>query len=388
MSRYRLNDIIEKYGSDTVYEGTNVDSATQQIILDWLFDYKISTKNKNADNWLRYYRRRLNVLYPRYLDLVRVLGVRENFDPYVTDYFEDVASHLSFSAMKENGQRSPNLTTTTSAASTNNNESLSTPNLKETMTYGSSTTDLTLRSDDLTDNSTRTKTEVTDSKRVPKLTNEAITSGDHTVTEAPAVTETVSTKDKTYSNVFGVAYPEANMTSVPVEANSAPDLQYVSNQTYSPNYEETEQTTIPKGENKTTTKYNDEKVTTKDTGEETSSNSTSDASFDSTSHTGNQTNSGAHTKGGSDVRSNSGSEKTNVKDNKSDITITDSTGAEYTNKNSHNSDTSNNEVVHKGRNESVADIIPRAVRAITGTQPVLWLIDSLKVCFDCYDLSI
>ena len=82
-----FEELVNKEGASNVYANTSVDEATQAALMEWLFDRKLCDE---PATFCRYYRRNLNKYYPQYLDLVRVLTVRDNMDPYVTYYFEHV----------------------------------------------------------------------------------------------------------------------------------------------------------------------------------------------------------------------------------------------------------------------------------------------------------
>ena len=40
--------------------------------------------------------------------------------------------------------------------------------------------------------------------------------------------------------------------------------------------------------------------------------------------------------------------------------------------------------IDQGRHESPADILPRAISAITSTNSIKWLVNNLLICFDNY----
>lgn len=86
-----FEELVNNEGASNVYANTSVDEATQAALMEWLFDRKLCDE---PATFCRYYRRNLNKYYPQYLDLVRVLTVRDNMDPYVTYYFEHVGSDI------------------------------------------------------------------------------------------------------------------------------------------------------------------------------------------------------------------------------------------------------------------------------------------------------
>ena len=87
MTFEELNDSI---GAEAIYSGTSVDAATQAALLEWNFDRFLSMEGEDTTNWLRKYRRNLNMFYPIYLDRLRVESVRSNMDPFITEFMEKV----------------------------------------------------------------------------------------------------------------------------------------------------------------------------------------------------------------------------------------------------------------------------------------------------------
>ena len=84
-----FEELVNNEGASNVYANTSVDEATQAALMEWLFDRKLCDE---PATFCRYYRRNLNKYYPQYLDLMRVLTVRDNMDPYVTYYFEHIGT--------------------------------------------------------------------------------------------------------------------------------------------------------------------------------------------------------------------------------------------------------------------------------------------------------
>lgn len=174
--RYSVEDTFEelcdRLGIDKVFEGTDVDAATQQALLDFFFDFEIcDSENK----FLRRFRQRLNQYYDQYLQEVRVLSVRDNFDPYVTNYFQDVKKHSgtkdTVGNIEYNNKRTDDYTTSSSS------QNVETHNLKTN-----------------TDTSDNTNT-------------------------------TESGKNKQYN----VSYPEANMSET-ADIDTLPSLNYISSE--------------------------------------------------------------------------------------------------------------------------------------------------------------
>ena len=386
-------------GLEDVFEGTNADEATQESFLEWLFDYRLCAE----DNvFLRYFRRRFNNLYPRYLEQLRILSIRDNFDPYVTEYFQDVTNR--------NGQANDTATHTievegetgTTESGTNENTTTRTPNLTttnvlaettvddaDTVTNGTSSMDKT-GTDEVTGSGSsslrKTGTETTASSG----TSQMLRTGTDT-------TETTSENDSTTdakSDAFGIAYPESNLGSLNVNAQgiNSRNIDYANSETigntYTTNHEEGEGSstvthdTADNGStsDNTTKTYNttdtdttsDTKTTEYDTNESGTTNETT-AYDNETTHNAN----GTVTETGTETTAVEGeTSKTSSSTNTS--TTTQSEEGTKTNLETVNSE-------HKGRTESVADIIPRAVKAIINTNELMWFIDAMKVCFDCTD---
>lgn len=267
-----FEELITKQGQATVFNNTEVDAATQAALIEWFFDYPLCTsedEDPQGTKFMRYFQRNVNLYHPRYLQLLRVMGVKDNLDPYVTEYLEEVTSRADH-------------------------------------TDGENTSTFT-----------------------PTTTDTSVISGGHTDTRTPLTRTEVETENTTKSDNFAISYPESQLDSVTLDIDienpqAARSIDYASNESL--------------GGAKS-----GGKTTTKEIGQETNA-TTYQAETTTTSHTGSDT----------------------TKD---------------VNKNDTTSDT---EHIHKGRNESVADIIPRAMSAITGSDPFTWFKKQLTVCFDCF----
>lgn len=123
-----FEELVNNEGASNVYANTSVDEATQAALMEWLFDRNLCDE---PATFCRYYRRNLNKYYPQYLDLVRVLTVRDNMDPYVTYYFEHVGtdSGTGKTGVQTIGERTVATVTyddNTSKTTTDNNGNLTT----------------------------------------------------------------------------------------------------------------------------------------------------------------------------------------------------------------------------------------------------------------------
>ena len=304
-----FDDIITKRGQATVFSNTDVDTATQNALVDWFFDYGLCTDEKDdpqGDKFLRYFQRNCNLYYPRYAQLLRVLQVKENLDPYVTDYLEEVVNRVD--------------------STTGNSETTRTP--------------------DLTRTETTTPTVETTTTRTPNTTDTSVITGGHTDTRTPNTTSTTDTENTSKTDAFGISYPESQLTgvSLDVDVTATRDIDYASSESISGASGVGSSTTTETGTETNQTVYNQETTTNTATGTKTT------------------------------VVSQSGDDTRETVESGTDTTETSNSG----------SLTSDIGTIHKGRNESVADIIPRAMKAITGSDAFTWFKAEMKVCFDLY----
>lgn len=134
-----FEELADEIGLANIFSGTDADETIQQAFLEWLFDYRLCSDNDNT--FLRYFRRRFNNLYPRYLEQVRILTTRENFDPFVTEYFQDLVNKIGEENSTDSkiGSGSSNSTVNSLKNSTNN--TTRTPNITESVIdHGANTT--------------------------------------------------------------------------------------------------------------------------------------------------------------------------------------------------------------------------------------------------------
>lgn len=305
----KFQTLIDTKTQNVVFDGTNVDLATQNLIIDWFFDYDLCTDEHDdpqSANFLRYFKRNLNLYYPRYTQLLRVLQVKENLDPYVTDYLESVTSRVD--ALTENGTdtRTPNLTR----------------------------------------QSTDTPQKTTTTTRTPNLTDTSVITGGHTDTRTPNLSHGETNETVTKSDGFGITYPESQLNSVSLDLDidTPRNIDYAGSEQLSGAKTTGESTASDTGTETNQTVYNSEQ--TQDT------------------HIGTETT----------QTTESGSGQTTVTERGTDTTQTTKTG----------SNTSDTDFIQKGRHESVADIIPRAMSAIANSDAFTWFKNKIDICFDLY----
>lgn len=428
-----LEELIEEVGQEAVFSGTEVDEATQNLLIDWLFDYKLCSDSDTK--FLRYFRRRLNNVYPMYLSQVRVMTVRENLDPFVVHYFERLEKRQGTgteattrattgngtkgttggTTMSEGSVRTPDLVHANEYASQDDitssdiSDTTRTPNLTQSTTYGEqiattgSGTDNTTRTPNLTDTDKHTGT-ITDAG-----SSSSSTSG--TSTEDSTIGVDASNSSTSYSDAFAIQYPEANIggsnLSVSLNGTRAGGINYAQSESIGGSKTDgtsgTDTTTdIDRSESSSTQGTTGNTRTFNNT--DTSTHTGTETNNRSLSNTGNETHSGTdstqstgteHTstgasgavetkKTGNDRSTDTGTEtftKTGTTTNSGEETTTNSQNEVGT---ANRSNDEKVQTIEKGRDESVADLIPRVMKALQNSNELLWLVKSLEVCFDCF----
>jgi len=332
-----FQELVDDIGLDTIFVGTGAseDEPTKYLILEWLFDYRLCSDNDNT--FLRYFRRRVNNMYPRYLEQIRVLTVRDNFDPFVTDYYQDLTNRNSEDNLSNKKVTEGENSSTVSGTNSEKTETVRTPNLttssqgeNDTQSTGSSATDGT-------NTTTRTGTDSVQSSG----------SG--------------SNENDTKADAFAIAYPEANLNGIPTDISSlgtSRTIDYANSESISIGHTEgqtSETNDSTTTHNTTDTTVIDEDVTTTD-----------------------------HTQGTSKgTVTETGTETTNTEKSGTNGSTTSGTDSQTVTDTGLNTSAETIKGEHKGRHESIADILPRAVNALQSTNEVKWFIESLKVCFDC-----
>lgn len=335
MENKTFQELVDEIGLSTVFSGTDADEAIMNVMLEWFFDYRLCNNNNNT--FLRYFRRRFNNLYPRYLEQLSILTQEKTFDPFVTEYFTDLINHegneSSVSEKTTSGDGETNVTDTKGSGS----QTVRTPNLTTHNIGENSISNETTSQDSGNDSVARTGTDTT------------------------ATTEASSTTSNTKSDGIGIAYPESNLAAIPVDIDATRTIDYASSESISLG----KTTTSGTGNTNSTVTHNTTDTTTHGLRNEGSSDTTGNEESTQT-QTGNETT----------VVTNSGSD--------THRTVNESSGTENENTARTHADEENH--THTGRNETVIDILPRAIRAIANTNELMWFIDSMKVCFDCTSL--
>lgn len=483
-----LDDLYMEIGQEAIFENTDVDEATQNLILDWLFDYKLCTDDDRK--FLKYFQRRLNMTYPMYLSQVRVMSIRENLDPFVQHYLEKVEKRNSVGSEASSKSLSGTASKTTDGETTNTDNTVRTPDLMTDTTVDEdrvnthSDTESNVRTADLThlteydthddtmssdqSGSTRTpnltqtteyggivddtKTGSNAGSRVQNLNDHSIHGGYTTDAGTSSSSSTDSNTDSsvsnsdasssstTYSDSFAISYPEANIGQ---GGNLSLDLGPNAGSTRSIIYAQSE---ALGGSKSDSTADNDTTTTSNHSGASATNGTTGNRhdvnTNDDTTHTGSESTMGSTSDtghqehSGQDTVTSTGTERTDatasgaVASSHTGEDTTHETGTDSTDRNANggstdsldgttnvhqtgtettahagavkNSVTESNENdqneigtasrtnddtlqgVEKGRDESVADIIPRVMKALQNTNELKWFIQSLEVCFDCY----
>ena len=319
-----FQELTDKIGSEQIYTGTSVDSATQGALLEWLFDRYLSMSGDDTTTWLRRYRRNINMFYPIYLDYLRVESVRSNMDPFITDFMERVHD--------DNG------TSVTSGTKAHNSS----------------------------ENSTGGTTTITDNLgvRTPDLTTAGTAShnqqdnGSGTQNVQGSDTRSNSSQDNSTDNSksrnIAIGYPEANLGGISDSVDGFPssiDYATADALTVGRNIHDGNSSSSESGSNTQNTSSTNSNTTQANDVNNVRETGTDRNKFDGTVKA---TNTGSKTGQGSET--NSG-------------TVTDQRKIEETD---------------QGRHESPADILPRAISAITSTNSIKWLVNSLQLCFDNY----
>ena len=321
MTFQELNDSI---GAEEIYSGTQVDEVTQGALLEWLFDRYLSMEGDDTTTWLRRYRRALNMNYPIYMDYVRVESVRSNFDPFITEFMERIH--------EDNG-------TSTNTGSTTKNGSGSKSGSDRTVTDNQQ-----VRTPDLVTNGSTGNTR----------TDALATSNTNSQTGTEGVSGSDNATDNGTQRSMAVTYPEANIGAIPADIDNFP-----SNIDYASGESDVFSKNIHNGSNTSTSTKN---LTTTDSGTQT----------------------GTVTDQGTNRVTETGTESVDFDGN-----VTKSTGESnmFTESNSNSGQTidqRNSEETEQGRHESPADILPRAISAITSTNSIQWLVSKMCNCFDNY----
>lgn len=410
-----------------IYTGTDVDQATQAALLEWLFDSYLSTPDDSPasiDKWIRQYLRYVNMNYPIYLDLLKMDLVRSTMDPFVTELIERIIEGTGETT--EAGSTSKNGTTgkttvtdkdvdvnkgtsfsgNTSEHTVTDNAEVRTPNL-EIADQGSTTVSETVSGTerDITDN-----TEL----RTPNLSTSETNGNTRTDNTQAATTSTdtgtintdtdISTEDGTQARAMQIAYPEANMNAIPVDINNFPtNIDYAEGEADNFGHgTHTEDNQSQETRNLASSSTTNNTGTVTDAGSKSATQTgTEQTDFDGdVSKTTNGTNNGTGSE--TNIRTETGTERTDFDGDISKSITRQDTGSEDittaedetkteqgttsetgTSSNTVSSEDNKQENV-EGRHESIADILPRACKAIKSTNALKWFVQVLQPCFDNY----
>lgn len=317
-----FGDLVDEIGLSTVFEGTDADQVTQEAILDWFFNYELCDDNDST--FLRYFRRKIKNIYPLYEARLRVSTAKGTMDPFIVDFMERVRTDTKTTSGTVNGTESDTNGSTRSIHKVTDNQDVRTPQLT-TIANGQSTG-----------------------------SNRQTTDGTVTEERDLASTEDSSATTEGKSRNFSVAYPEANLSGIPTDVDSYPaSIDYVSGEADS----------LSKSETSGDVDRTDTGTVSTDT---------------DTTVTGSESSTDSRT-----VRETG----TDRRDFDGDETTTDTvngTGSKTTATSTSGSETGEGSEIEQGRHESVADLLPRALAAISGSNDLMWLCHQLLPCFVYY----
>ena len=319
-----FQELTDKIGSAEIYSGTQVDQATQAALLEWNFDRPLSMIDGQETTWLRHYRRNLNMFYPIYLDYLRVETVRSNMDPFITEFMERIHEDTGTSTASGSGSKSGQSSNTGSDRTVTDNRQVRTPDLTTAGTNGNTRTD------------------------------NLATSSTNSDTGTVANNGSDSSTDNTEQRNMNVAYPEANMNAIPNDIDNFP----------------------------TNIDYAESEVD--QFGKNTHSGTNTNTETRNLSQTGSGTQTGTVTDAGSSNVHETGTDTVDFDGDVQKTTSGSATNSETTTSSNSTLDTRNIEETEQGRHESIADLLPKAISAITSTNSIKWLVNSLQLCFDNY----
>lgn len=356
-----FQDLVDELGLDTVFLNTSVDVATQNCILEWYFDYELA--DDDTTTWLRKFRRRVNDIYPRYKEEVRVMSIKSNMDPFITEFMQTVhnSSDTKNTTFTESNDGSKIIAY--GKSSSYNDQDTFRPGSTEIETYNN-ITDTHNRGQNGIQTTTSYNNYHEDVTGGSSGTNTDTTAGDPYQTTG-AVTNTGK------GRAINIAYPEANMNSIGTGVDGGiNDIGYASNETRNWSEDHLGATRMDQHlDQEVSTEYEDSNESHKTIN---GSQSVTETGTDTNTKTGNKTT----THEGSDVRAKTGSTANAGRDTTTTENDVSKTGAE--------TNQGQSAEVYQGRHESAADILPRAIKAIMSSDPIKDLVLEIRVCFDCY----
>ena len=411
MLRFRtktFQELVDDITLEGVFAGTSVDEATQGALLEWLFDYPLCADDAT---FLRYFRRKLNNVYPLYQARLRVSTVKDNMDPFIVDFMERLHADRSTIQGRENGVRSDSGTASDGYTTTVTDEFRRDPHLTDTLNATNTRTPNLTKTEDstktdisggsTTSNGTETR-DIGSSSNVRESEDRrlrSLTTNTGTEERNNDVTEESTSSAESKSRAFNVQYPEANLGDeggVPSSVDNYPaSIDYVSDEADTLGSSET--TSNGSREDSTivnTSSTND----TSDTGNVSKSTDSSGRESgtignQSVVNTNNSDTATGHTSAKETGTDTNVSRETSTKGgyettNGTTTTINTKTGSnereESSSKDTTQTKNGRVEEIEQGRHESVVDILPRAIRAIVSTNDLKWLVDQCLTCFDTY----
>lgn len=357
-----FQELVDEMSLDTIFLNTSVDVATQNALLEWFFDYDLA--DDDTSKWLRYFRRRCNDIYPKYKDLVRVMSVKSNLDPFITEFMERI--HTS-SDVK-------NLTLTIRDRNVRHLEygkRVDTTDVKTVQPHTTKTEEFNNVRDihDRGANGVKSTTTYTNYR---EDTLGSVDGGSTDKTSGNPYQTSAAVENNSQGRGVSIAYPEANMGSIGSGVNGGTDnIGYASSENRSWQKDNLGATRV------------DQKLDEKVTNTHNESNE-SHKTINGT-HAITETGTDTTTRSGSIVTSMQGSDYTNaikgVVYDGTDSTTDDGTKTHTGSDTVNGRDTD----IQQGRHGvSPAEILPKAVQAIIGSDEIQYLISSMQVCFDCY----
>jgi len=357
-----FQDLIDKIGIDNVFLNTSVDLATQNCLLEWFFDYDLCDSD-DTTKWLRYFRRRINDVYPKYNEMVRVMTAKSNMDPFITEFMQKIHNTQDLKNKQLTAYDDTTKTTTYNTENNDNGWNHFSP-LAERYTQYINIQDV----HDRGPNGITNKTDYLNFKE--DVTGASHSSNEESVSGDPYNT-TNAVHNEGASRGVAIAYPEANMGSIGRGVNGGTsDVGYASSEQR--NWDETDLGATRADQ------HLDERTKGK--------NQSSDETHKVTSGGYKQTEIGTdtNTRNGLEKQYGQGTDLTEFSDTKTkrgtDTNVTDGKKSELGQENG----TSQGKEMYQGRHKSPAEILPQAIRAIVSTDEIKWLIDKMMICFDCY----
>lgn len=354
-------ELIDEVGQETIFTNTNVDLATQNVITEWFFDYELCD-SEDTTKWMRYFRRRCNENYPKYKEMVRVLTIKGNMDPFITEFMEKIhkSSDVRNNTIHINGSGSKE--TEYGHTIEDKRYKVTTPTLDDTETYNN------IQDKHDRGSGIKSKTQY-DNYQEYTHGGSSGNNSDTTSGNPYSTTGDVTNTDKT--RAVAIAYPEANMGNIGsgVDAGTN-DIGYASSENRGWNEQHLGSTRTDQHlDQLVESEYTDDNESTK---EISGSHSVTETGIDTNTKTGSKTLSkrGNEIVDDKDKIMHTGKDTLKSQDNKQTIGKQDGLG-KY-------------EGIDQGRHESVADLLPRAISAIIDTDEVKFFVNSLRECFDCY----